>query len=149
MENNENIPVIHQTWNKSYMLDIDMIDNQHVKFFLIFDKLQALNKDADSHTEIEKVLKELEKYTNIHFATEEALMLRAEAPDYDLHIVQHQVFIAKIEDFKIAYSYNNAALLEQIIIFMRKWFLMHISEVDRKYVDPVKKYLSERSSNNA
>ncbi len=146
MENSENIPQVHHAWNKTYMLDIPMIDNQHVKFFALFDKLQDLNQTDDSHEQILEVIKELEKYTNNHFATEEALMRKANAPDYELHVVQHQVFIAKIEDFKIAYSYNNAALLEQMTTFMRKWFLMHISEVDRKYVDPVKKYLNERNT---
>ena len=146
MENSENIPQIHHTWNKTYMLDIPMIDNQHVKFFALFDKLQDLNQIDDSHEQIFEVLQELEKYTHNHFATEEALMRKAGTTDFDLHVVQHQVFIAKIEDFKIAYSYNNSALLEQMTTFMRKWFLMHISEVDRKYVDPVKKYLSERNS---
>ena len=146
METIENIPQIHHTWNKSYMLDIAMIDNQHVKFFSLFDKLLELKQADNSNEQILEAIQELEKYTHNHFATEEALMRKAEAPDYELHVLQHQVFIAKIEDFKIAYSYNNSALLEQMIIFMRKWFLMHISEVDRKYVDPVKKYLSERNS---
>jgi hemerythrin len=148
METFENIPLTHQTWNKSYMLDISMIDNQHVKFFMLFDKMLELNKSDNSHAQILDVLEELEKYTHVHFATEEALMRKAQTHDYELHVVQHKVFIDKIEEFKIAYNYNNAALLEQMITFMRKWFLMHISEIDRKYVDPVKKYLNERGTIN-
>ena len=149
MNSTDDITKTHQTWNKSYMLDISMIDNQHVKFFVLFDKLQELNNVENSNDRIYEVIQELEKYTHNHFATEEALMRKAQAPDYELHVVQHKVFIAKIEDFKIAYNYNNSALLEQMTIFMRKWFLMHISEIDRKYVDPVKKYLTERESKNS
>ena len=142
----ETMQTISESWNSTYMLDIEIIDTQHMKFFLLFDKIQMLNKNPDSYSEISEVLNELEKYTHYHFNTEEALMRRAQTTDYDQHIAQHKVFIEKIIDFKIAYNYHNSILLEQMITFMRKWFLMHISEIDRKYIEPVKKYLSEKNN---
>ncbi len=134
----------YQTWNNSYLLDIPMIDKQHMMFFKIFDDLMVLNKGNDNYEKINDVILELEKYTHNHFSTEEALMRKANSPDMDLHIVQHQLFITKVEEFKIAYGYKNSILMEQMIVFMRKWFLMHISEVDGKYADPVKKYLEDK-----
>jgi hemerythrin len=74
-------------------------------------------------------------------------MQKSNSPNIDLHIIQHQIFISKIEEFKIAYSYKNVLLLDQMIIFMRKWFLMHISEVDGKYVESSKKYLADKELN--
>ena len=142
----ETMQTISESWNSTYMLDIEIIDTQHMKFFLLFDKIQMLNKNPDSYSEISEVLNELEKYTHYHFNTEEALMRRAQTTDYDQHIAQHKVFIEKINDFKIAFNYQNSILLEQMITFFRKWFLMHISEIDRKYVEPVKKYLSEKDN---
>jgi predicted RNA-binding protein with RPS1 domain len=35
-------------------------------------------------------------------------------------------------------------LAVQMINFMRKWFLVHISEIDGKYVENVQEYLFER-----
>ena len=142
----ETMQTISESWNSTYMLDIEIIDTQHMKFFLLFDKIQMLNKNPDSYSEISEVLNELEKYTHYHFNTEEALMRKAQTTDYDQHIAQHKVFIEKINDFKIAFNYQNSILLEQMITFFRKWFLMHISEIDRKYVEPVKKYLSEKDN---
>jgi len=142
----ETMQTISESWNSTYMLDIEIIDTQHMKFFLLFDKIQMLNKNPDSYSEISEVLNELEKYTHYHFNTEEALMRRAQTTDYDQHIAQHKVFIEKINDFKIAFNYQNSILLEQMITFFRKWFLMHISEIDRKYIEPVKKYLSEKNN---
>ena len=142
----ETMQTISESWNSTYMLDIEIIDTQHMKFFLLFDKIQMLNKNPDSYSEISEVLNELEKYTHYHFNTEEALMRRAQTTDYDQHIAQHKVFIEKINDFKIAFNYQNSILLEQMITFFRKWFLMHISEIDRKYIEPVKKYLSEKDN---
>jgi len=144
----DSIPKKYQTWNKSYLLDISMIDKQHAKFFMLFDKLLVLNKKKEFPEDLSPLIDELEKYTKIHFQAEEALMRKARAPEYEIHLTQHDIFKKKIEEFKIAYKYNNSELLEQMIIFMRKWFLMHIAEVDGKYVDPVKKYLTERGTIN-
>ena len=134
----------YQTWNSSYKLNIPMIDKQHIRFFMLFDRLLELNKDESSYPQILEVIEELDKYSHIHFQTEEALMQKSNSPNIDLHIIQHQIFISKIEEFKIAYSYKNVLLLDQMIIFMRKWFLMHISEVDGKYVESSKKYLADK-----
>ena len=147
MSTTENVSQTHpNSWDKSYLLDIDMIDKQHIMFFKIFDRLLELNNQEDVQNEILEVITELDKYTHNHFATEEALMRNANASEFESHVTQHKVFISKIEDFKIAYQYKNTVLLEQMISFMRKWFLIHISEIDRKYVEPVKKYLIERES---
>ena len=132
---------LHKTWNSSYLLDISMIDKQHAKFFELFDKLQILNKQENFYDDLEPVITELEKYTKIHFQTEEALMRKANSPGFENHIIQHTIFNKKIEEFRIAYSYKNSVLLEQMIVFMRKWFLIHIVEVDGKYADSVKKFM--------
>jgi hemerythrin len=135
----------NQTWNNSYLLNIPLIDKQHMKFFKLFDMLLDLNRDVDKYFQIYEVIEELEKYTHEHFNTEEELMLKANAPEYESHLLQHQIFIKKVEDFKSAYSQKKPILLEQMIVFMRKWFLMHIAEVDGKYVEAVHNYLVEKA----
>lgn len=135
----------NQTWNKSYLLNIPLIDKQHMQFFKLFDMLLALNKEVDKDFQILEVIEELEKYTNTHFKEEEALMRNANAPDYDLHVAQHELFVEKVADFKLAFSNKNPLLLEQMIVFMRKWFLIHISEVDGKYVESVQQYLVDKA----
>lgn len=134
----------HTTWNKTYLLDIEMIDKQHMLFFKSFDRLLDLNNQTDVQEKLGKEISELEKFTHNHFGTEEALMRKANASEYELHLIQHKVFISKMEDFKVAYNYNNSVLMEQMINFMRKWFLIHISEIDKKYVESVKTFLTER-----
>ena len=131
-------------WNKSYMLDISLIDNQHAHFFMLFDKILELNKKDNSFSELEEIIVELEKYTQLHFQTEEALMRKANFPEYESHLLQHTIFSDKIKEFKIEYTYKNSVLLEQMILFMRKWFLIHIAETDKKYSESVKKYLADK-----
>lgn len=139
-------PSDHQTttWNKSYELDIPAIDKQHMKFFRLFDKLMLLSKDGANYNELGEVIEELEQYTHVHFKTEEALMRKAQSPGYDFHLSQHTVFVKKVEEFKTAFAYRNSELLGEMIIFMRKWFLLHIQEIDSQYVSSVKEYVADK-----
>jgi len=134
---------IKKTWNSGYLLNISMIDKQHAKFFELFDKLLTFTKKEEFYEDLEPVITELEKYTKIHFQTEEALMRKAHSPDFENHIIQHFIFNKKVEEFRIAYSYKNSVLLEQMISFMRKWFMVHIADVDGKYVDSIQKFMIE------
>lgn len=138
---NEPMPT---SWNNTYLLDIPMIDKQHFTFFKIFDNLILLNTETDNYDKMNEVILELENYTHNHFNTEEALMRKANVSNMDFHIMQHGLFKKKVAEFKIAYSYKNSVLMEQLISFMRKWFLMHISEVDKNYADSVKDYLKNK-----
>lgn len=133
----------NQDWNKSYMLGIQEIDEQHEKFFILFDRLNEMNKNDSSRIQILDVIEELTEYTHYHFGTEEKMMESADVEDFELHKMQHEMFVTKLVDFKIAYNYNNSVLLSQMVVFMRKWLLMHISETDRRYVEPVKTLLSK------
>jgi hemerythrin len=51
-----------------------------------------------------------------------------------------------VEEFRMALQYNNVVLPEQMIQFMRKWFLMHIKVTDAKYAVEIKSYLKGKSA---
>lgn len=137
-----------QVLSEVYFLDIEMIDKQHSKFFVLFDKLTEVHQSGKTpdNKQILEMIDELEKYTHIHFQTEEALMRKANYPDIEHHMVQHKIFVDKVKEFRLAFNYKNVLLVQQMISFMRKWFLMHITETDNKYVEPVKAYMQSKES---
>ncbi|MDD5186409.1 MAG: hemerythrin family protein [Paludibacter sp.] len=135
-----------QTWNDSFLLNIEIIDKQHKRFFEIFDTILLLSKKEGNEGELSNVINELQEYAHFHFQTEEDLIQKANAPNSDLHIIQHEFFIRKIKEFRMANNYSNPVLINQIVIFMRKWLLMHISEVDGKYVESVQQFLLKDES---
>ncbi len=135
-----------QSWNDSFLLNIDVIDNQHKKFFEIFDLIMTLNKSKDA-SKLSTVINGLQDYAQYHFKTEETLMENADSANFELHIIQHQFFINKIKEFTIAQNYNNPVLTTQIVVFMRKWLLMHITETDKNYVESVQHFLLKDVTN--
>ena len=127
-------------WNDTYLLGIPMIDNQHKKFFVILDNLVTLNQKQEK-SEIHTVINELQNYVIYHFQTEEDLMVKSHSPNIDLHIMEHELFRKKVEEFHHSYYNNNAELLNEMISFMRKWLLIHISGTDAEYADSIKNTL--------
>lgn len=134
-------------WDNSYLLDIPMIDNQHKRFFFLFDSLSLMVVKDEQKDRLIEIVDELEKYTHYHFTTEERLMYEAKIneSEINIHKSQHQIFIKKVEEFQIASRYQNALLSEQMLQFMRKWILMHIKGTDAKYADTIKSYLKSKS----
>ena len=124
-------------WNDSYLLGIPMIDNQHKKFFVILDNLETLNQKQEK-SEMHSLINELQNYVIYHFKTEEDLMVKSQSPNIDLHVMEHELFRKKVEEFHHSYYNNNEELLNEMISFMRKWLIIHISGTDAEYADSIK-----------
>lgn len=124
-------------WNDSYLLGIPMIDNQHKKFFVILDNLETLNQKQEK-SEMHSLINELQNYVIYHFKTEEDLMVKSQSPNIDLHVMEHELFRKKLEEFHHSYYNNNEELLNEMISFMRKWLIIHISGTDAEYADSIK-----------
>ena len=124
-------------WNDSYLLGIPMIDNQHKNFFVILDNLETLNQKQEK-SEMHSLINELQNYVIYHFQTEEDLMVKSQSPNIDLHVMEHELFRKKVEEFHHSYYNNNEELLNEMISFMRKWLIIHISGTDAEYADSIK-----------
>ena len=127
-------------WNDSYLLGIPMIDNQHKNFFVILDNLETLNQKQEK-SEMHSLINELQNYVIYHFQTEEDLMVKSQSPNIDLHVMEHELFKKKVEEFHHSYYNNNVELLNEMISFMRKWLLIHIGGTDTEYADSIKNTL--------
>ncbi|MEI8085447.1 MAG: hemerythrin domain-containing protein [Paludibacter sp.] len=138
----------NQIWKKSYQFDIEMYNHQQTKFFLFFNQLMTLKNDDNYDIDIVDIINELDDYSQTYFQYEEKLMLRTNYPHIEQHILQHQLFLSKIDDFRIAQTYKNKVLLDQMIIFMRKWFFMHTSDLDRNYFESINEILLEQNKRN-
>lgn len=133
----------NKTWNESYMLNIPIIDKQHEVLFDIYDEIQYL-KDTDQNYRdgsISDILKKLDTFIKTHFKTEEELMEKAHFPDLLEHKQEHKLFSNKIATFIFEYQYNNPFLLDNMLLFLKKWLVSHIMASDTAYKDSVQAIL--------
>lgn len=127
-------------WTDKYLLNIDGIDHQHMKFFELCNEKENPD-DAETHQQLVAFIDELEDYLKYHFSYEESLLLKAGYIDYEKHVKQHAFFIQKVEELKQELNYKNTLLFGKIILFMKKWFLSHIMESDGKFKSVTLDYL--------
>lgn len=125
-----------------FMFGIEKIDSEHRHLISIFNRLSE-KADQEEPTDFVKIVEELEKYSNYHFADEETLMKKANFTEIDEHVIQHQIFRQKIDDFKTSIRFGSSMLQSEIIDFLLKWLLKHIMECDAKYVPSIKEYLNQ------
>ncbi len=129
-------------WENKYLLNIEIIDEQHRGFFKI---IENEIKDGDNNNkDLSKFILFLENYLNEHFNTEERLLELSGYDDIENHKAQHIYFIDRINKMKLELDYNNPMLYKKLIDFMKKWFLSHILNTDKKYGDTVVNYLQNK-----
>jgi len=128
-----------ENWSTKFILNIPEIDSQHNGFFELWDKELKLI-DASNEDQLVFIIEKMENYIKDHFTAEENLLIKSGYIDLENHIIQHQFFIQKINENETELNYKNALLFEKIALFMKKWFLSHIMQFDKKYQETVLSY---------
>ena len=121
-------------WNENFVLNIPQIDEQHKKFFELFEKVSEGDEQKEPE-ELNKLLIELENYLEYHFKEEEQFMKDIGYNDYENHKKQHEFFLKRIEEMRQEFDYKNPWLFDKIRTFIKKWFISHILHKDFEYKD--------------
>ncbi len=125
-------------WKKEYELGLTVIDEQHKELFIaanrFFEEFATGNR-----TELEKLLLELKRYVLNHFNYEEKFMKLYEYKEFNEHQSQHDQFSKDILEIELKIRNNEKGVSLEILHFLNKWIVDHISSSDRKYVDLFKK----------
>ncbi|PLX24404.1 MAG: hypothetical protein C0599_02230 [Salinivirgaceae bacterium] len=126
-------------WDDKYLLDIEEIDEQHRGFFELWDIVKQ-RKDLQEKEKLSHIIEQLEEYVQYHFKYEEQLLQKVKYNGFEEHMAEHRFFIQKVDEMKQELKYMNTLLCEKIESFMKKWFLSHIMQSDREYVQAVKNF---------
>jgi len=129
-------------WNSRFEMGIPILDEQHKTLFGIYLELEELLTDSVIVKEkIWYVIQRLQAYTRYHFVTEENLLREASYKDLEKQVENHKLFIRLSKQFTQELHYLNPLILENMVIFIKKWLLSHILKEDRMYMECVVLYL--------
>ena len=118
-----------------YRTGIEKIDEQHEQLFAIAERAyQLLTNEyiSDKYDEIVEILKELTDYTKMHFAYEEAYMKQIGYKMMFSQKIEHDDFIAKLEEIDLQEIDNDQenAIID-ILTYLNDWLVHHIVEKDK------------------
>jgi len=128
------------TWDDSYSVGLEHIDNQHKELVKMVNdlygacKVGALKEDIVYMRTVSKAL----EYARVHFADEEKYMDKVFYPELDEHKKQHEEFVVEIKKSIKLFEYGETAPIE-LVNFLKNWLLNHIAISDKKYAPYLKK----------
>ncbi len=124
-----------RSWNNSYCIGVRLIDKQHERLFDIYDQIVAMDASDEKYQdeEMRSILHELERYLKENFESEEEYLKQGGFPNVEEHIIEHQLFMRKVDEFILSYKANNPYLLQNMLDFLRKWAVTHVMQTDSVY----------------
>lgn len=123
-------------WSEDLSLQIEEIDAQHKELLVMINRLHGATVSGDWSKQIvtlTDILLGLIDYLQYHFATEEKYMIIHEYPDYEEHHREHSKFVAEVTSFSEAFRSGTKGLSEEILSFLKEWYIRHITLTDVKF----------------
>jgi len=124
-------------WDDKYSVGISIIDEEHKKLIDIIN-LAIVSKEQNYNSENTKeVLNEMVECKYKQFTIEDTGMLKFNFPEYQLHRNELLNFMdSTIESYKDL-AMDDYCLINETLEFLKKWFVNHIQETDKKYINNI------------
>lgn len=126
------------TWKDDYLIGHPEIDRQHRRLFDIAAQVFALLRNGaklDKYDRITELITELADYTQYHFTFEENYMKSSGYKKLLSHKVQHDDFVARINDVDLgSLDENQDVFLCELLDFVLDWIRDHILDSDKAII---------------
>ncbi|GAB6098782.1 hypothetical protein JCM16358_06610 [Halanaerocella petrolearia] len=126
-------------WDDSYLVGVELIDEQHKELFKRINDLIKANKLNKGKEEVEEIIEFLADYTVKHFSDEEELQQEYGYPHYDAHKDLHESFVQDIKDFKAEFEDGKADTASMMKFNKRitQWLIDHVKGIDQKLAEHI------------
>ena len=122
-------------WSNQFSVGVQEIDKQHQVLVELLQGLSIAFNAQDHGFDSRKVLNDLVQYASYHFATEERLMREINFAGLDSHVREHQDFVTKVLQLVAQVDQGQTPSLEDLLVFLRDWLVLHILHSDRDLGD--------------
>ena len=114
----------------SLKLDIPEIDSQHETLVSLVNLLHENMLQGSGKAALDKILSQLLKHTQTHFAYEEELMSRYKYPGYETHKSEHKRLMQHLVDLTARYKKGDLLLSFAVMLELKSWAVVHIEKSD-------------------
>ncbi len=118
-------------WVSEFEVGNEWVDLQHRYFLDLINRIGKSFKETNDDDYKRKLIIELHKYADFHFASEENIAISCGIPGVNHH---HQLHLDLLEDLnQYAENIDNGLkTIEEFLEFITDWFLVHTQHEDRK-----------------
>jgi hemerythrin-like metal-binding protein len=125
-------------WSEKYSVNDINIDNQHKEIIRIINLLYDTQVAGTREEYMENILNSLLDYTKYHFKYEEDLMTKRGYVEIDTHKKEHQNLLDSTLNFKRLLKNKNNIKFIDLMSFLERWLIYHITESDKEFSDFLK-----------
>ena len=119
------------SWKKEYETGIHEIDSEHQIFVSIIQKINTAYFNNYNEEYIIRLIKELYKYADFHFISEENIMIFNNYSDYENHKKEHNSLLYRLTEIIGAFE-SEFIDPSELINFLINWFQEHTTKTDMK-----------------
>lgn len=135
------------TWNDSYLVGIEEIDNQHKELLSLIAKLFEGSRFKKDLEEIKSYTNNLIEYASCHFDYEGIIMKEYNYAEIKGHTLEHTEIINKLKEYYNGLSlYDADDYASELMILLKNWFVNHLTLTDKKLYEFLKPFNIEFKS---
>ncbi|WP_289054391.1 bacteriohemerythrin [Carboxylicivirga marina] len=123
------------SWDKGWDIGIKRIDFEHRIFLELIDSLRNEIVRKSKWDVISRIIREIEKYAEFHFISEENLMESIGYPQYLNHQEAHFVLLERLNIAK-----HKLEDLSKLVEFIYQWFIEHTLKEDIQIAEYLKEH---------
>ncbi len=121
------------TWDPSYTVEYEGIDEQHKILISIIHEVEAAIKaESYSFKNLIEIINKLENYIKVHFTYEEALMAKHSYPDAERHLQDHNELRYRVLSINLDYIEKSKDFYLETYTYLSDWLINHILTIDKK-----------------
>lgn len=124
-------------WDRGFETGIEEVDAQHRYFLHLLNRLGQELQTAGDENYRSRLVRELFKYAEFHFMSEENLMMRYGFPGLATHRDIHRQLI---EDLSAQLFFSS---LESLLKVVSDWFALHTVSEDRAFGEFVRQQAAD------
>jgi hemerythrin-like metal-binding protein len=121
-------------WTKGLETGVLPVDDQHRHLVELINSLEEAVRSAVTETPLQKIFSDLMLYVKDHFCAEEQIMAAASYPGLARHKLFHEYFVRRLSGFVERYNGEDSFVADELLSFLKLWFVEHVSQTDQDYV---------------
>jgi hemerythrin len=125
-------------WMESYSVGFPAIDTQHKTLIRLINELHAGMSAGKGKQALGKILDDLVKYTESHFAYEEQMLKQKEYSKLAAHRSVHARLTREVIELRDRHRNAQLTITIQVMTFLKSWLADHIMVHDQAYARELK-----------
>ena len=127
-------------WDRKFSVGHERIDHEHQVFLDLIRNVSLMDdQDSSQQQRILRTLREIHKYAEFHFLSEENIILDVSYPESAIHKKEHEHLLAQLNDQIYAFTHEESRL-ESLVEFLFQWFAMHTTDIDKRLASYIEQH---------